>query len=258
MAKRKRKKSKQATPQYHFDRDVPTYDFFKYIDLDNPGDLDEAIRSLIYDLESDYFLQWEAVMCQEQSLPLTKKQKKALSNLISFGDESDDRILYINEIPRPSEPWYEIVRKIAPCLLQEPFKTDALYYGATLEGWPDLVEALEAYARDLSLPEGIKGSLDIIPLDLRHRLWLQRCFDALHGLGQAEDLSLANEGQQHRVAWFADLLREHKDTVQYFDLTLEKLLARVILPPKEEKIFVEMIMLELGLTSVQERLVDFL
>lgn len=258
MAKRKRKKSKQASLQYHIDHDLPTYDFFEYIDLDSPGDLDKVISSLIYDLESDYYLQWEAVMCQEQGLSLTKTQKKALSNLISFSDEPDDRILYINEMPRPSQPWYEIVRKIAPRLLEEPFKTDALYYGATLEGWPDLVEALETYARDLSLPEGIEAPLDIIPLELGHRLWLQRCFDALHGLGQTEDLSLANEGQQDRVAWFVDLLRKHKETVQYFNLTLDELLTKIILPPKEEKIFVAMIMLKLGMSSVQERLVDFL
>jgi hypothetical protein len=258
MAKRKRKISRLATPPYHFDRDVPTYDFFEHVDLDDPGDLDEALRSLIYDLESGYFLQWEAVMCQEQGLPLTKKRRQALASLISFGDETDDRILYINEIPRPSEPWYEIARKITPRLLQEPFKTDALYYGATLEGWSDLVACLEEYGQDLSLPERATSPLDIFPVDLRYRLELQSCFDALHGLGQEEDLSLANEEQQHRVAWFANLLREHKDIVQYFDLTLEKLLTRIILPPQEEKIFIDMVMKELGLTSSRDRLVDFL
>ena len=257
--KRKRKKSKLARRlQYHFEPDVPIHDFFEHIDLDNPGDLDEVIENLTHDFESGYFLLWEAIMCQEQDLPLTKKQKKALSKLISFSDETDDRILYIDEIPRHSEPWYEIVRKIAPRLLQEPFKTDALYHGAMLDGLSDLMESLEEYGRDLSLPEGIKSPLDILPVDLRHRLWLQSCFDALHGLGQAEDLSLANEEQQDRVAWFADLLREHEDTARYFDLTLETLLTRIILPPKEEKLFVEMFIAELDLTSPQDRLVDFL
>jgi hypothetical protein len=110
----------------------------------------------------------------------------------------------------------------------------------------------------LSLPEGVTSPLDIFPVDLRYRLELQSCFDTLHGLGQAEDLSLANEGQQHRVVWFVNLLREHKDIVQYFDLTLEKLLTRIILPPQEEKIFIDLVMKELDLPSSRDRLVDFL
>ena len=44
--------------------------------------------------------------------PLTRQQKAVLSELISFGDDdNDDQILYINEIPRTTEPWYEIDRK---------------------------------------------------------------------------------------------------------------------------------------------------
>ena len=120
------------------------------------------------------------------------------------------------------------------------------------EGWPALVEALEEHGRDLSLPEGVDSPLDIFPVDLRHRLWLQVCFDALSGLGQGEELSL--EKQPHRVKWFVRSLKEHKDTVQYFDLTLEKLLTRVIMPPKDEKLFVEMVMEKLGMTLPQERL----
>ena len=34
-----------------------------------------------------------------------------------------DQILYIDEIPRPSEPWYVILNKIVPHLLIEPFQT---------------------------------------------------------------------------------------------------------------------------------------
>ena len=162
----------------------------------------------------------------------------------------------IDEIPRPSEPWYEIARKIVPHILQEPFRTDAGMYWAMYEGWPALVEALEEHGRDLSLPEGVDSPLDIFPVDLRHRLWLQVCFDALSGLGQGEELTL--EKQPDRVEWFVRCLREHKHTVQYFDLTLEKLLTRVIMPPKDEKIFVEMVMEKLGMTLSQEHLADFL
>lgn len=228
------------------------------MDLDDPAYIDEALDNLIDDIRTGYFLQWEAVIRQERGLPLTMKQKKALSDLISFSDEEDERILYIDGMPRPSEPWYEIARKIVPRILHEPFRTDAGMWWAMYEGWPTLVEVVETHGRDLSLPEGVDSPLDIFPVDLRHRLWLQTCFDALSGLGQDEELTLENERQSDRVEWFTRCLKEHKDTVQYFDLTLSKLLTRVIMPPKDERIFVKMMLEQLGLTSPQERLADFL
>jgi hypothetical protein len=115
---------------------------------------------------------------------------------------------------------------------------------------------LETPDRDLPLPEGVKSPLDVFSVDLRHRLWLQVCFDALIGLGQNEALTLERQG--YRVEWLIRCLKEHKDSVRYFDLTLEDLLTRVIMPPKDEKILVEMLTQELGLTSSQDRLADFL
>lgn len=258
--KRKQKKPKRAPQsQVHLDPNVPTYDYLRHIDLDDPGDIDQALESLIYDIKSGYFLRWEAVVRQEQGLRLTRKQKKALSSLISFSDEEDDRILYIDDMPRPSESWYEIARRIAPRILQEPFRTDAGMWWAMYEGWPTLVEVLETHGRDLYLPQDVDSPLDIFPVDLRHRLWLQTCLDALSGLGQTEELTLENEGQKsYRMEWFIRCLKKHKDTVQYLGLTLDKLLTKVIMPPKDERIFVKMMTEQLGLTSPQERLADFL
>jgi hypothetical protein len=263
MARKRRRRRSQrskrtAQNQVSLDANVPTQDFFEHINLDDPGDLDKALNNLVFDLKAGYFLQWEAVVRQEQGLRLTKAQNKALSSLISFSDEEDDRILYIDEIARPSERWYEIARKIVPRLLQEPFKTFEIRYAAVTEGWLKLAECLEEYAQDLPLPEGVTSPLNIFSVELCHRLWLQTCFAALSGLGQDEELTLENEGQQDRVEWFIDLLKEHKDTVQYFDLTLETLLTRVILPPKDEKVFAEMMMEQLSLISPQDHLADFL
>jgi hypothetical protein len=255
MSKRKSPRTANRKP---LATDVPICDYFEYLDLNDPGDLDEGLGRLIYGLETGYFLTWEAVVRQEQGLPLTREHKKALSQLINFGDQDDDRILYVDEIPRPSEPWYALARKIVPRLLQEPYLTDALYYDATLEGWPALVGCLQKHTRGLSLPEGAHTPLDIFPVDLRHRLWLQACFDALHGLGQEDELTLANPEQQDRVEWFINLLREHKESVQYFDLTLDDLLTRVILPPKDRAILIEMMHQELNLPTSQSRLVEFL
>jgi hypothetical protein len=263
MVKRSRRKPKKSVApthlQWHFDSDVPVNDFFKYIDLDDSGDIERAVDDLIDNIESGYYLQWEAVIAQEQGIPLTKKQKQALGSLLYFGDEDEDRILYIDEIPRPKEPWYEIARKVVPYILQEPFKTDAVMYQVVSEGWPMLVEVLETHARDLSLPTDAGEPLDIFPVDLRHRLWLQICFDALSGLGQEDDLTLANPQQQeYRIEWFLRCLKQHKDTVKYLDLSLDTLLTMIIMPSIDEEIFVQLMTERLGLPSSQVHLAEFL
>jgi len=261
MTKRRHKGKKPklgAREQVRFDFDpaVPTSNLLEHIDLDDPGNLDEALDNLIYAIGARYFWQWDAVMRQEQGLRLTDEQKTMLDNLLYFGDSTDDPILYIDGLPRPSEPWYETARKIVPRLLVEPFKTEEATWWATTEGWPALVEVLETHARDLPLPQGVESPLGIFSPDLRHRLWLQVCFDALSGLGQAEELTL--EKQPFRIEWFVRCLREHKDSVQYFDLTLEGMLTRVILPPEDAKRFVEMMREQLGLPSLQDPLADYL
>ena len=91
---------------------------------------------------------------------------------------------------------------------------------------------------------------------MRHRLWLQMCFDQLSGLGQEDELTLKNEEQQDRIQWFVRDLREHKESIEFLDLTLEKLLKVLILPPQDEPIFVEMMKEQLGLSSMQDRIAE--
>jgi hypothetical protein len=259
--KRRKKQSRSIRPSLNygnFDPDIPVNDFFEHLNLDNPADLEEALDNFIFELENGYFLIWEAVVCEEQGLKLSRKQENLLGDLLDFSDDDDDQILYIDEIPRPKEAWYEIARKIVPRLLVEPFKTDAVMYSVMHEGWAKLVEALEEYAQNLSLPEDVESTLDIFSPDLQHRLWLQTCFDELSGLGQDEDLTLEDEEEYYRIEEFISLLRDHKDTVQYFDLTLETLLTRVIMPPRDEKLFVTMIMEQLGLPTTQAPIAEYL
>ena len=207
---KKRDKVKNVMQNYgHFDPDIPVNDFFEHINLDEPGDIEEALDNLIHDLESDYFLVWEAVVCEEQGIKFSKEEKKLLDELLNFSDDdNDDQILYINGIPRPKEPWYEIARKIVPGLLMEPFRTDAVTYLVIHEGWDNLVYALEEHAQNLSLPEGVESVIDIFPCDLQHRLCLQTCFDTLSGLGQDEDFTLENEEEHYRIEEFIYLFKK--------------------------------------------------
>jgi len=80
--------------------------------------------------------------------------------------------------------------------------------------------------------------LEVIPAEVQHNLWLQYCFNDLAGLGQAEELTLRDEDQQDRIDEFIDQLRECRESVEYFDLTLDSLLSRVILPEQDQPIFV--------------------
>ncbi|MCP4356662.1 MAG: hypothetical protein GY796_01430 [Chloroflexi bacterium] len=262
---RKQRKIKPSRPKrplltaWPIEPGIPTNDLFTYRSLDEPGDLEWILEDFIYELESGDFLRWEAIISQEQGLPLTKKQQSALDELLYFGDDLDERILYINEIPRPKEPWYAIASKLAPRMVKHPYHTSEIMYGIYgNEGWPRLADAISEYGQQLSLPDGVKSPFDIFPPDLQHTLWLQTCFDQLSGLGQDEELTLSNKGQQDRVEWFIHDLREHKETVQYFDLTLSSLLTRVILPSEDEVLFVPMMMEQLGLPSPQAPLVEYL
>jgi len=49
-------------------------------------------EDFVYQLEDGFLLRWEAVIREEQELPLSRKQERALDELIGF-DEKDARIL---------------------------------------------------------------------------------------------------------------------------------------------------------------------
>ena len=92
--------------------------------------------------------------------------------------------------------------------------------------------------------------------ELRHKLWLQFCFNDLGGLGQDDSLTLEDPEERCRIEWFIDHLREHKESVAFFGLNLESLLSKVIIPAKDQPIFLSTIQHRLGLSSTQEPLAD--
>ena len=94
--------------------------------------------------------------------------------------------------------------------------------------------------------------------ELRHRLWLQTCLGHLGGLGQEEELTLRKPEQHYRIEEFITCLREHKESVKALDLTLEKVMTVLILPPQDEPIFVEMMREQLGLASTRDSLAEYL
>ena len=255
--KKKRPRPKRPLPlKWEFDPGIPTDDFFEGQKPEDP--LGEAMESFIFIMEQDEFLAWEAVMAQEQGLRLTRQQRAALNELFSFNDAEDDEILYINEIPRPGEPWYSILNKIVPHLLIEPFRTFDIHWEEQCEGWQQLVQCLAEHAEGLSLPPGVSSAVEVVPAELRHKLWLQDCFDALSGLGQEDELTLQREEQQYRIGDFVEGLRKHKDSLRYFDLTLDSLLTRIIVPEKDRPILIQAVQEKLGMKSTADRIADYL
>ena len=247
MKQKKQKKKPAARTKapirWEFDPDIPTLDFFEEGPLNETWNLQEAVDRFVYWLEEDRFLIWEAVVCEEQGITLTPKQKKLLGSLLDFNDEGDDQILYIDEVPY---------------LLIEPFQTFDCQDEVKCEGWSQIMDALQEHGKGLSLPLGVEEVTEVVPAEMRHKLWLQFCFNDLSGLGQEESLTLDDPEECCRIEGFIDHLREFKDSVAYFGLTLDSLLTKVVLPERDQPIFMRMMQENLGLSSAHERIVDHL
>jgi len=245
--------------RWSFAQAVPTYDPLEYFNPKESYRLEEAVYNFVAAIEDAEYLAWEAVVCQELGLPLTARQQRKLDGLIDFNDDtSEDRILYINGLPRPSRLWYDVLRTIVPHLLLDRFRTADVNYSVIAEGWPDITAALKQHGAALSLPEGVHDPLGVIAEPLRHRLWLQSAFDMLSGLGQDKELTLANEEQQDRIDWFLDKLRECRQSVEFFGWTLDSMLEILILPSQDRPIFIRLMLQKLGLPSTKARISDCL
>lgn len=247
-------RQRPARPSWAFDRGIPTSEWLEGQPLDKMWNLQEAVEIFVYMMERGDFLAWEAVACKEQGLALTTAQEESLAGLMRFNngdhDGKDDRILYIDSLCRPSKPWDQILNQIVPHLLIEPFDTSGEMWEVKTEGFPKLMDAVRKHGQGLSLPPGVNSHEEVVTVRLWHKMWLQFCFDALAGLGQAPEINLAE--QPERIEWFIEHLREHKESVQFFGLTLESLLKQVILPDADRPIFVKLMQEQLSLASVQE------
>src|SRR5262249_16402457 len=170
--KKKRPAAQQPAPlRWEFDPDIPTHDFLEEGPLDDTWKLQQAVENFVSWVEEGRFLTWEAVVCEEEGLPLTAAQQKALRGLLSLNDEAEDQILYIDEIPRPSEPWHVILNKIAPHLLIEPFRTFDVQEEVKSDGWERIMTALEEHGQGISLPPGVAWYREDVPADMRHKHW---------------------------------------------------------------------------------------
>ena len=245
---------------------VPTRDRLEGLNLEKVFDLETAVEGFIHDLKFHKYLTWEVVIREEQGLPLDKEQQAQRDQLFAFPDEDDDdledlsdeRILTIDELERPAKPWYETFCRIVSHLPVGEFQTAEYHYELIIEGWDLMMEALDEHGESLSLPEGVSSPEEVIPPEIRHRLWLRTCLDPLEGIGQDEHRTLANPEEHWRIENSVECLKLCKDSVRYLELTPEKLLAVLVLPEKDEPIFIRMFMDAIGLASISEPIADHL
>ncbi len=89
---------------------------------------------------------------------------------------------------------------------------------------------------------------------MRHALGLQDCFNDLSGLGQSRELTLEDEEERYRVEDIINHLRDRIESVEFFDLTLESLMTRVILPERDQPNVAQWMQEPLRLRSLQDRI----
>lgn len=243
--------------------DAPTYDYLGARDLDDHGVLDEIVEFLP-DSMRDYFLKWDAVLRVEQGLPLPAVHENILSELVSYGGDENAPIIYINDMARPDEPWYETIRKIASALVMDTFDTSEIHYASAVEGWHEIADCLEEHGKNLMLPEAANSPIDVVPKYIRHRLLFQCCLGELDGLGQkyksCEDrvISLEDTDGEARIEAFIDALRDNRESLEYLDMTLERLYEILVLPPDDKEILTRAMFKEFGLSSEKDLIADFM
>lgn len=225
------------------DGEIPEEDVLDGLNLSSWVDRHEAVSILESMLESGDFLQWEAVVREERGLPLSDAQEDALDGLMDFTDDDDDApILYINDCARPTEPWYESVRRVAVALVLDRYETATPRYDQETVLGAKLLDIVERHAKDLSLPKGCNTPVEVVPTEVRHRLRVQCAFDALGGIGQdwsGPVATLADPEQRYRIEWFAKVVRDNAASLDALGWTVDDLLGMVVMPEGERDLLLE-------------------
>lgn len=223
--------------------DKPTYDFFEN-SPQSDVDLEEIIDNFIFSLEMGYFAMWEAIVCQEENKELTASQKKCLKQLIGFGGQINEPILYIDEQARPNKKWYEIANEIAEKMIKGRIVTydddDWLMFGT----WLKFKYAIKKYGKKLSKPKGVNKPIKVIPKNIRHHLEIHDALNELTCLGMDEEDSLNNPKEQYRIDDIIGNLYENISSVKYFKLSLEIIANKFVELKEEDRILFEEAMIK--------------
>lgn len=207
--------------------DVPTDEMLTYWMEKPDARLGETLTSLIYVLESGYYLTWEAVIRAEQDLELSACHAEAIASLCG----GDGRTLYVDGLGRPEAPWYVVARRLAEALVrEETFRPGETVTHLETECWPELRSAIAEYTHELDWPSGVADPLEVIDDGTREHLDLQCAAHFLADVGSydldgAEHVEIA---VHHTVA----ALHEARGFLTRRNTPARRLLERVELPTR--------------------------
>jgi len=175
--------------EHHIDwqaaiRGVPVEDYLDGHDLGSAAGRVEAVESFTRLLELRRWHAWEAVIRDEQGLPLCEAHELLLDELVGFSEDEDERVLYINDSARPCEPWYVSARRLAETLRVSRYDTAADHHEGVLTAGEDLILAIETHGEHLSLPPDARWRRDAIGPELWDRLTIQVALDMFSGVGR--------------------------------------------------------------------------
>lgn len=159
---------------------APTYDLLDEYDLSKEGDLEKVVDYFIKDLSSEMYVFWEGVIREEQGLTQTKRQREVFDKILMEGDiefgeeEGEPDIMEMDGFQRPSQPWYETLRKIAEALVvgddDDDDEEEEGLWEVRRKGWRRLSRAVKKYAGGLSLPSGVKEPMEVVSEEVRKQL----------------------------------------------------------------------------------------
>lgn len=239
--------------------EIPTRDLLESYDVENKEQIDLALDYFLMVIRRGELKLWDVVERRERGELAPDEEKKIVAQLDSFGDpESQEIITHINGEPRPSEPWWEPVRKIGEALVQEKYKTYESDSMAYIRGARRLLEDVEKLGADLSLPEGVETAVEVLPQDALCRLRLQACFEEIVGLGEALTQTLEDPEDGDDLAFFVENLRNIKPCVAYLDVTIETMLKIIVFLPPARKALTRKMLELLEMPSADEKLADYL
>ena len=67
-----------SIPKIPYYQDIPVADFLEDYDLEKDWEFGECLDNFMSRIKRGHYLRWEAVVRDEQGLPLTEKQEKSL------------------------------------------------------------------------------------------------------------------------------------------------------------------------------------
>ncbi len=214
----------------------------------------EMVDIFVHLLSSKTYHTWEAIIRKEQGLSLTTGQQALIRGLLSFSEDDEGPILYLDGLARPAHPWYETLQFIAAKFVRQPSEMESF----EVEEWDELCEAVATFGRGLSVPPGIDDPMDTVSPDIRRRIAMQCCVEPLIGAGRWGNLGLSDPYSEWRIEALVEELERSGDIVRHFELTPATVNRFVEISPADAEFLAAELVRRLSMPGVDAPIADHL